>query len=66
MADTDNIIEALKTGAKRVRMPDGSETEFLLPEQQKQAINILNGVAATTTGTRRRIIQVTAKSGYGC
>lgn len=66
MADTDNIIEALKTGAKRVRMADGSETEFLLPEQQKQAITILNGIAAAATGTRRRIIQVTAKSGYGC
>ena len=66
MADTDNIIEALKTGAKRVRMADGSETEFLLPEQQKQAMTILNEITATTTGRRRRVIQVTPKTGYGC
>lgn len=63
MADTDNIIDALKAGVKRVKAADGSETEFLAPKDAEKAINILNDQAAKAAGTRKRVYKVWTRVG---
>lgn len=61
---TTRIKEILESGAKRVRMPDGSETEFHPPSENLKALQAIQKEDAKAAGTRRRVTRVHLKSGW--
>ncbi len=61
---TDRIKEILESGARRVKMPDGSETEFHSPKENIEALKAVQKADAQAAGTRRRVTLIHLKSGW--